>query len=119
MAFVVYDKTYHVTEVTSRFNMDSLFYATEIYDTMYEILETKYGAPESSSYQAANTKSALWVYGNHEYFFSLGTVFITIVKLNTIQWIFMFILIYRLRNNIFSCKMSLILIQNYIKNYIS
>ena len=75
MAFVVYDKNYHVREVTSRFNMDSLRYATEIYDTMYKTLETKYGAPESSIYQAANTKSASWVYGNHEYVLSLGTVF--------------------------------------------
>ena len=75
MAFVTYHKTHHVNEVTSRFNVDSLRYATEIYDTMYKTLETKYGMPESSLYQAANTKSASWVYGNHEYYLSLGTVF--------------------------------------------
>ena len=75
MSFVLFDNTNHVRGVTNRFNMDSLRYATEIYDTMFEILETKYGAPENSIYQAANSRTATWVYGNHEYYLILGTIF--------------------------------------------
>ena len=75
MAFVVYDKTSHVRGVTNRFNMDSLRYATEIYETMFEILKNNYGTPESSIYQAANSRSTSWVHGNHEYILNLSTIF--------------------------------------------
>lgn len=75
MSFVLFDNTNHVRGVTNRFNMDSLRYATEIYDTMFEILKNNYGAPESSIYQAANSRSTLWVHGNHEYILNLATIF--------------------------------------------
>lgn len=75
MAFVVYDNTNHVRGVTNRFNMDSLRYATEIYETMFEILKNNYGTPKSSIYQAANSRSTSWVHGNHEYILNLGTIF--------------------------------------------
>ena len=67
--------TNHVRGVTNRFNMDSLRYATEIYDTMFEILKNNYGTPESSIYQAANSRSTSWVHGNHKYILNLATIF--------------------------------------------
>ena len=75
MSFVLFDSTNHVRGVTNRFNMDSLRYATEIYDTMFEILKNNYGTPENSIYQAANSRSTSWLHGNHKYILNLATIF--------------------------------------------
>ena len=75
MSFVLFDNTNHIRGVTNRFNMDSLRYATEIYETMFEILKNNYGTPERSIYQAANSRSTSWIHGNHKYILNLATIF--------------------------------------------
>ncbi len=64
---VTLDKTDHIIYMTNNFNIDSLRYANEVYDSMYQTLKDNYGEPKISGNYERNTRQAEWVNGDHTY----------------------------------------------------
>lgn len=64
---VTFDKTDRIIYMTNNFNIDSLRYANEVYDSMYQTLKNNYGEPQKSVSAEGNIRQSEWVNGDHTY----------------------------------------------------
>lgn len=64
---VTFDKTDRIIYMTNNFNIDSLRYANEVYDSMYQTLKNNYGEPKKSVSAEGNIRQSEWVNGDHTY----------------------------------------------------
>ena len=64
---VTFDKTDHIIYMHNNFSIDSLRYANEVYDSMYQTLKNNYGEPNKSVSDERNIRQSEWVNGDHTY----------------------------------------------------